>query len=73
MFGPGGKQGIVLCVKTQDECDPYDYNFLDKELIYMAKVSGSRQKYIKMILTRKKIVESDESSEEFSSSSSSSS
>ena len=42
-------------VKKEHECDPYDYNFLDKELIYMAEIDGSRQKYIKMILTRTKI------------------
>ena len=32
----GAKQGVTLCIKTQEECDPYDYNFLDRELIYMA-------------------------------------
>ena len=36
VLGKGGKQGVALCIKTQEECDPYDYNFLDKELIYMA-------------------------------------
>ena len=57
-FGPGGKQGVVLCVKSQDDCDPFDFNFLDKELTYMAMVSGSRQKYIKMTLRRMRINES---------------
>lgn len=52
---PDGKSGIVLCVKKDDECDPNDFNFLDKELIYMAQIMGSRQKYIKMTLTRQKI------------------
>ena len=37
VFGNLGiKQGVTLCVKTQEECDPYDFNFLDRELIYMA-------------------------------------
>lgn len=68
-FGPDGKQGVVLCVKGQDECDQFDYNFLDKELIYMAAVSGSRQKYIKMTLKRMKINESVSSDYEYESSS----
>ena len=33
---PEGKTGVVLCVKKEHECDPHDFNFLDKELIYMA-------------------------------------
>ena len=52
-----------MCVKSQDECDPYDFNFLDKELIYMAQICGSRQKYIKMVLKRMRINESVSSSE----------
>ena len=34
--GPGGKYGLVLCYKKENECDPFDYNFLDKELIFLA-------------------------------------
>ena len=29
--GREGKRGLVLCHKGEDECDPYNYNFLDKE------------------------------------------
>ena len=52
--GSIGQTGIVLCVKPDQSSDDdrIDYNFLDKELIYLAKIDGSRQKYIKMILTR---------------------
>ena len=50
--GPDGRHGLCLCWKLEHECDPYDHNFLDKELIYLAKIDGSRQKYIKMILLR---------------------
>jgi hypothetical protein len=28
--GPNRKIGLVLCHKAESECDPYDYNFLDK-------------------------------------------
>ena len=42
ILGPGGKTGICLCVKQENECDPYDFNFLDKELIYMAQIQGSK-------------------------------
>lgn len=34
--GPNGQQGLVLCRKSEEECDPYNYNFLDKELYYLA-------------------------------------
>ena len=56
--GPGGKTGVILCVKTEEQCDPFDFNFLDKELIFLAKIAGSGQKYVKMILRRMKIHES---------------
>ena len=55
---PNGRTGICLCVKQESECDPHDFNFLDKELIYMAQIDGARQKYIKMVLKRFKITES---------------
>lgn len=28
--GPNGESGIVLCYKSEKDCDPFDYNFLDK-------------------------------------------
>mmetsp|Transcript_13755 Transcript_13755/g.18773 ORF Transcript_13755/g.18773 Transcript_13755/m.18773 type:complete len:147 (+) Transcript_13755:315-755(+) len=49
---PNGKSGLVLCRKSEEDCDPYDYNFLDKELYYLAQIQGSRQKYISMRLAR---------------------
>ena len=42
----------MLCRKSEEECDPYNYNFLDKELYYLAQIQGSRQKYISMYLQR---------------------
>ena len=42
-FPPGGlkkakngRQGLVLCHLSEDQCDPFNYNFLDKELYYLA-------------------------------------
>ena len=29
--GSGGKKGLILCHKSEAECDPLNYNFLDKE------------------------------------------
>ena len=34
--GYAGKKGLVLCWKSEDECDPLNYNFLDKEQYYLA-------------------------------------
>lgn len=45
-------------VKKDDECDSNDFNFLDKELVYLAQIMGSRQKYIKIVLTRGRVNES---------------
>ena len=51
---PGGEGGggLTLCYKKEGECDPSNYNFLDKEQYYLAQIKGSRQKYICMLLTR---------------------
>jgi len=50
--GEQNEKGLVLCYKKESECDPYDYNFLDKELNYLARISGSRQKYVRIYLKR---------------------
>ena len=52
-FVPESKSGLTLCFKGEDECDPDNFNFLDREQYYLAQIKGSRQKYICMLLTRR--------------------
>ena len=48
----GGKPKIILKVKEENECDPNCYNILDQELIYLAKIEGSKQSHINLTLKR---------------------
>ena len=54
----------MLTYKSEEECDPHDFNFLDRELIYLAQIMGQRQKYVRMVLKRRRIDESSSSSDE---------
>ena len=47
----GKKKGVFLKVKEEKECPQDKFNLDDSELIYLGKIVGCREPFVKMVLT----------------------
>ena len=45
------KKGVFLQIKDEKDCPQDRFNLDDSELIYLAKIVGCREPFVKMILT----------------------
>ena len=51
----GKKKGVFLKVKPEKDCPTDKFNLDDSELIYLAKIMGCRDSFVKMVLTNQRV------------------